>query len=120
LFVLHFGEWLRIPSGSNVACCSAAEKRGAKMAGAVQPAYVEDRVIDYFSGRFNTAPSKFNQDTDCKDDFGFGDGDWRSLSDVFNQMNWMNHIRSHLTRQDMQECTTVGELTARILANTQS
>lgn len=84
---------------------------------AVTPEYVEDRVIQYFADRFNTPAEKFDQDTDCKDTFGFEDADWRSLADVFNDLVWMRHIHSHLTRQEMQKCTKVGELTEQILKN---
>lgn len=81
------------------------------------PTYVEDRVIEYFSIRFNTPPDRFNQNTDCKAAFGFGDADWRSLADVFNQLDWMRYIQSHLTRRDFGACKTVGELTEKIVNN---
>jgi hypothetical protein len=84
---------------------------------AIDPEYVENRVIEYFSVRFNTPPNKFDQDTDCKDAFGFEDGDWRSLADVFNQLTWMKHIQSHITRQEMQNNTTIGKLTQQIVDN---
>jgi len=94
-----------------------AKKAASKEANKVRPEYVEDRVIEYFSVRFNTPAEKFDQDTDCKEAFGFGDADWRSLADVFNKKQWMRHIKSHITRQEMQKNTTVGKLTQVIVKN---
>jgi hypothetical protein len=79
--------------------------------------WIEDNVIGYFSDRFDTPASKFDESTNCFSLFKFELPDWRSLGDVFNNLDWVEQINSHITHQEMQECKTIGLISKKLLKN---
>jgi hypothetical protein len=86
----------------------------AGMANANIVAWVEDRVIGYFAGRFHYPPTAFKWDTNVRKAFNFDPTSWAELADQFNRLDWMIQIHVLLAQREMGDKNTIGDLTSLI------
>jgi hypothetical protein len=76
---------------------------------------VEDHLLEYFTGRFPAIPaSNISAGTDLKTLYGFNDNSWAALALTLNVLTWMRQLNVRLAPAEMQDATTLGQLSTLI------
>lgn len=75
---------------------------------------IRKNVVRYFAARFDYPENIFKDDSNVRTAFPFDDTSWRQLKDHFNRQPWMIKIHVLLNDSDMDEVSTIGEITVKI------
>jgi hypothetical protein len=122
-------DWISFPVkvviGEEARCCIAQHasiKRGWTMASAPRVAAlsqfdIENKILDYFVGRFRRPPTEITRNTDLKTHFNFnGAGTWESVAPALSAKDWMIALDVELEQSEMTEHVTAKALAQLIWA----